>query len=323
MVFLIGKIMKFTYKSSFAEFAKHKARKKHCSSNGFTLVELLVVISIIALLLAVLIPALNKAREQGRKVVCMSNQKQLILGWVNYSVQNDGKIVQGDTTRCIWASRNTPPYEISWDITSWHPQKSWIAVPRFEPTGSETFGTWAYKQGYQDVMITEGLLYPYVKQVSVYRCPSPLTTGNPQTQNNFCSYAIGSMMNGYCQGNDPVDPSSEYGVRRKYIKRKIVNIPSPGERLAIICQGGVAARNGRVECFSVNASTTSWSDIPPTVHMGLTGTSLSYADGHTNYYKWKYAKKYSDPSFTNSAPVTSDERKTDWAFLRYACWGIR
>lgn len=60
--------------------------------NGFTLVELLVVISIIAMLLAVLMPALNKARETARGVLCGSNARQLILGCLNYAYDNGNKM---------------------------------------------------------------------------------------------------------------------------------------------------------------------------------------------------------------------------------------
>ena len=51
-------------------------------TKGFTLIELLVVISIIAILLAILMPALNRVREQGKRISCMSNLKQLMLGWI-------------------------------------------------------------------------------------------------------------------------------------------------------------------------------------------------------------------------------------------------
>ena len=62
-------------------------------TKGFTLIELLVVIAIIAILLAILMPALNRVREQGKRISCMSNLKQLMLGWEMYAEENDGKII--------------------------------------------------------------------------------------------------------------------------------------------------------------------------------------------------------------------------------------
>ena len=62
--------------------------RSHLPIHGFTLVELLVVISIIALLLAILMPSLSKAREQARRVVCLSNLKQLGLAMEMYLEDN-------------------------------------------------------------------------------------------------------------------------------------------------------------------------------------------------------------------------------------------
>ena len=59
------------------------------NKKGFTLVELLVVISIIALLMGILMPALSRARMQAQAVICGSNQKQLGLGWNFYASDND------------------------------------------------------------------------------------------------------------------------------------------------------------------------------------------------------------------------------------------
>ena len=55
---------------------------------GFTLIELLVVAAIIAVLVAILLPGLGKAREAGRRVACLSNQKQLAVALHEYAVEN-------------------------------------------------------------------------------------------------------------------------------------------------------------------------------------------------------------------------------------------
>ena len=63
---------------------------------GFTLIELLVVIAIIAILTAILMPTLNKAREQGKRAACLNNLRQLQLAWGLYADENDEKIVNGE-----------------------------------------------------------------------------------------------------------------------------------------------------------------------------------------------------------------------------------
>src|SRR5688500_8570930 len=75
-------------RSSMMKKVNNSISRKAQSSAGLTLVELLVVIGIIAVLVAILLPALNKAREAANRVACSSNIRQLILGATLYAANN-------------------------------------------------------------------------------------------------------------------------------------------------------------------------------------------------------------------------------------------
>lgn len=60
-------------------------------SEAFTLIELLVVIAIIAVLMGILMPALSRARENGKRAVCLNNSRQLTMAWMMYADDNEGK----------------------------------------------------------------------------------------------------------------------------------------------------------------------------------------------------------------------------------------
>lgn len=68
----------------------YKRSSRFAIRNGFTLIELLVVIAIISLLISILLPSLTRAKEMGKQVVCMSNQKNIGLAISMYTNENDG-----------------------------------------------------------------------------------------------------------------------------------------------------------------------------------------------------------------------------------------
>ena len=110
------------------------------SRRGFTLVELLVVIGIIALLVSILLPALNKAREDAKRVRCLSNQRQLVMAYQMYYTENKGRLTSSNT-------------------------------PAFAPPDSLHWWSWAAAGNSLDCL-SNGKLWPYVKAYEVYKCPN-------------------------------------------------------------------------------------------------------------------------------------------------------
>lgn len=99
---------------------------------GFTLIELLVVIAIIALLMSILMPALNRVKEQARTIGCTSNLKQWHLQTVMYAEANDGKMWSGfGATGYYW------PWQLEDKLKDWKRNKTWFCPTATKPLVDE------------------------------------------------------------------------------------------------------------------------------------------------------------------------------------------
>jgi prepilin-type N-terminal cleavage/methylation domain-containing protein/prepilin-type processing-associated H-X9-DG protein len=235
---------------------------------AFTLIELLVVIAIIAVLMAILFPALNRAREQGRRAVCLSNLKQLGLAWIMYADENDDKIVNGEAAGSSNGMASTPTSGI-------HSHEQWWVG------GDCASGYMAGDQlplETQILAIKNGALYPYTKKETLYRCPTGV-------RGEMRTYSIGDSMNGLRRdGTYSGNVGARVGKTVLWIKNRTELVsPGPAYRLVFLDEGRITP-----DSYATHYLNQRWWD-PPFVRHG-DGTNVAFADGHSAYWKYKGRK---------------------------------
>jgi len=255
-------------------------------SRGFTLIELLVVIAIIAILAAMLLPALSRAKCRATRAQCISNQKQLTYAWMLYSGDFNDALVINANNNAINGGL------VGWvdDVLSWD----------FPPSPPNP-------QNYDLSLLVNALLAPYCgKAVAIYKCPGDVYPGakGPRVR----SISMNAQMNGRTDG-DQNGPAvlNQYGANNYKIFRKQSDINNPNPSMTwVFIDEHPDSINDALFRVGMQATDNIWHDIPANNH--CKSGALAFADGHAEVHKWTdpgisdLAVTHSKPSLTASGP---------------------
>ena len=261
-------------------------------SYGFTLIEMLVVVGVIALLMAVLMPVLHKAREQGQRIVCLSHLNQLTLAWNLYAQANDERLVNGRS------GIDRP--------TASGVEKAWLGRIRSSADPNERD---------QEKAIGDGALWPYVGAVQAYRCP------RGRSGDLVTSSIVGAANGLPMVGTQRFDTGIRVGQTVLWLKKRTEIIhPGPAQRAVFVDEGWTGSAGG----YNVVYLGRYWLSPPPIHH--IWGMNISMADGHAEYWNWKSEKtvKLGRERFAGASlggvPRT-DEAMEDLQRVQKATWG--
>ena len=267
---------------------------------GFTLIELLVVIAIIAILSAMLLPALQSAKKRAQRINCVSDVRQLTMGWLTYAADMNEKIPpnEGESVMGSCTTPNANGFQWGQRLACW--------------VLGDVTTVYAANIDVTD-FIRHGVLYPYVNNVSAFKCPAdfrhqgtPAPNGAPKQPDSMRSYSMNAWMNPTSGSIDGVDPKDLHWRVYKFT----YEIRHPVDTWVFCEESQGTINDGYMACkmpAGAPSQSDTWEDMPAVLHAN--GCGLAYADGHAAIKRWtdKYVLAQYDPGHNQQKDPKSDD----------------
>jgi prepilin-type N-terminal cleavage/methylation domain-containing protein len=230
---------------------------------AFTLIELLVVIAIIAILLAILIPSLGKAKELAMQIPCMANMRTISQAFYMYQGSNDGYVSGGGA----WFRPEDFAGREAWD---------WVSCPLDDNGNPARWPGDNPTVEFEKNGIKAGVLWDYVENFKAYHCPA-----DKRAVRGDIGWRSFSMVAGLNADYGAIFPP-EIAVKRM---GQIIN---PSSRYIAVEEGEMRSDGSswwNMGSWAIDLPNKKWFD--PVAGWHAWGGDLSYADGHAEKMKWK------------------------------------